>query len=233
MKAKTQHWRKIPCLAPRNGCHGDGWKRTVAIFYAIDLIHKSHNAPLPDPTMHYFVTKICTCVHVSVTKWWDLWYGFIGLEQTGCHCSNDIWNDFLLVKMVIFRLNLTRSFFIGQRIMGLLPDTRNCGCAYAGDAGNVFPITAGERSRHASRHVRHARAVIANYRFPLKSAAGGNVPGIPGACATCNFTYLVRDPLRGYYDTLERFTIYSLCVLTCTTYAARRSKVIMIINKMS
>ena len=46
--------------------------------------------------------------------------------------------------------------------------------------------------------MRHARAVmhagIANYRFPLKSAAGENVPGIPGACATCNFTYLVRGP---------------------------------------
>ena len=82
--------------------------------------------------------------------------------------------------------------------MGLLPDTQNCGCACAGNAGNVFPVTAGKRSRHASRHVRHARAVmhagIANYRFPLKSAAGENVPGIPGACATCNFTYLVRGP---------------------------------------
>ena len=61
--------------------------------------------------------------------------------------------------------------------MGLLPDTQNCGCACAGNAGNVFPVTAGKRSRHASRHVRDARAVIyagiANYRFPLKSAAGG------------------------------------------------------------
>ena len=83
--------------------------------------------------------------------------------------------------------------------MGLLPDTQNYGCACAGNAGNVFPVTAGKRSRHASRHVRHARAVmhagIANYRFPLKSAAGEYVPGIPGACATCNFTYLVRGPL--------------------------------------
>ena len=82
--------------------------------------------------------------------------------------------------------------------MGLLPDTQICGCACAGNAGNVFPVTAGKRSRHASRHVRHARAVmhvgIANQRFPLKSAAGENVPGIPGACATCNFTYLVRGP---------------------------------------
>ena len=28
----------------------------------------------------------------------------------------------------------------------------------------------------------------------MKSAAGRNVPGIPGACATRNFTYLVRGP---------------------------------------
>ena len=44
--------------------------------------------------------------------------------------------------------------------MGLLPDTQNCGCACAGNAGNVFPVTTGKRSRHASRHVRHARAMM-------------------------------------------------------------------------
>ena len=82
--------------------------------------------------------------------------------------------------------------------MGLLPDTQNCGCACAGNAGNVFPVTTGKRSRRAPRHVWHARAVmlagIANWQCLLKSAAGQNVPGIPGACATCNFTYLVRGP---------------------------------------
>ena len=54
--------------------------------------------------------------------------------------------------------------------------------------------TASQRSQHASRHVRDARAVmhvgIAN---PLWRE---NIPGIPGACATCNFTYLVRGPWR-------------------------------------
>ena len=44
-----------------------------------------------------------------------------------------------------------------------------------------------KRSRHASRHVRDARAVmhagIIKKQFPLKSVAGENVPGIPGACA--------------------------------------------------
>ena len=68
-------------------------------------------------------------------------------------------------------------------------------CACAGNAGSVFLATAGQRSRHASQHVRDARAVmhagIANYRF---SVAGKNYPGIPGACATRNFAYLVRGP---------------------------------------
>ena len=33
-------------------------------------------------------------------------------------------------------------------------------CACAGNAGNVFPASAGWRSRHASRHVRDVRAVM-------------------------------------------------------------------------
>ena len=82
--------------------------------------------------------------------------------------------------------------------MGLSPDTSNRGCACAGHAGNVFPATAGKRSRHASRHVRDARAVmyagIANWRFSLKSVAGQNVPGIPGGYASRNATYLARGP---------------------------------------
>ena len=46
----------------------------------INLLHKSHTAPVPYPTMHHFVT---ICVHIFVTKWciveylsdasWDLW----------------------------------------------------------------------------------------------------------------------------------------------------------------
>ena len=33
------------------------------------LLHKSHNATVPYPTMHHFVTEMCTSVHISVTKW--------------------------------------------------------------------------------------------------------------------------------------------------------------------
>ena len=44
--------------------------------------------------------------------------------------------------------------------MGLLPDTQIAICACAGNAVNVFPVTAGYRSGHASRHGRHVCAVM-------------------------------------------------------------------------
>ena len=36
--------------------------------------HKSHNTPVSCPTMHHFVTEICTCVHISLTEWCIVWY---------------------------------------------------------------------------------------------------------------------------------------------------------------
>ena len=75
-------------------------------------------------------------------------------------------------------------------------------CACAGNTGNGFPATNFKgnpwlASQHASRHVRHARAVmhvgIANPRWR------GNVPGIPRACATHSFTSGKR-PMHTYPD---------------------------------
>ena len=57
------------------------------------------------------------------------------------------------------------------------------GYAWAGNAGNVFPANAGLQTRHESRQVRDARAVmhtgIATYRFPLKSVMGKTFPAFP------------------------------------------------------
>ena len=54
------------------------------------LSHKSHNTPVSYPTMHHFVTKMCTCVHISVTKWcvWDICLmhcGVLEMNLLGCH----------------------------------------------------------------------------------------------------------------------------------------------------
>ena len=34
-----------------------------------DPLQKSYNAPVPYPTFHHFVTEMCRCLHISVTKW--------------------------------------------------------------------------------------------------------------------------------------------------------------------
>ena len=57
-------------------------------------------------------------------------------------------------------INTCEDFLLNMLVMGLLPDTETCRCACAGNAGNVFPAIGGKRSRHASRHVRDARAVM-------------------------------------------------------------------------
>ena len=49
----------------------------------IDQSHKSHNAPVPYPTMHHFVTEMCTCLHISVTKWCNVGYWVIYLMHCG------------------------------------------------------------------------------------------------------------------------------------------------------
>ena len=71
-------------------------------------------------------------------------------------------------------------------------------CACAGNAGNVFPgyhgltiltcITA--RAWRTCRDACRDRCLAVSFEV----GSGANVPGIPGACATRNFTYLVRGP---------------------------------------
>ena len=69
--------------------------------------HKSHNATVPYPTMHHFVTEMCTCVHISVTKWrtvgylpasWEFWGGSIDRtvsQDMGSIMKNAIWRPLM------------------------------------------------------------------------------------------------------------------------------------------
>ena len=80
--------------------------------------------------------------------------------------------------------------------MGLLPDTKNLGCACTGNAGNVFPRhrlqrTTNDPGMHHGTCVTHVPWYMSG---SLTRVGGENVPGIPGACATRNFTYLAWGP---------------------------------------
>ena len=82
--------------------------------------------------------------------------------------------------------------------MGLLPDTQNCGLRMHRECRERFPRHRGLTipactTTRAVTHVPLGHAGIANPRFPRWRE---NVPRIPSACSTHNFTYLVRGPYK-------------------------------------
>ena len=71
-------------------------------------------------------------------------------------------------------------------------------CACAGNAGNVFPHRRLQRKPLVSDPDIHHGTCVTHVPWcmsgSLTRGGGENVPGIPGACATQNFTYLARGP---------------------------------------
>ena len=86
---------------------------------------------------------------------------------------------------------------------------------------------------HASRTCYDAcldRLLVVSLEF----GGGENVPGIPGACATCNFIYLERSPLtanpqrvldkalieiRNNRSAIIHLFLYSIHITSCHSYA--------------
>ena len=62
----------------------------------------------------------------------------------------------------------------------------------------------------------------------LTRGGGKNVLGIPGTCASLNFTYLVRGPWRGYLR-----SITSLFICSTTLIASKADKVGVVIAQVS
>ena len=99
--------------------------------------------------------------------------------------------------MAQFTAYLCHLVFI-RYFTGLLPDTLIVGCACPGNAVNVFPaIDFKEKTRVSDPDMHHVTCVTHMPWFMSGLLTRGdweNVPGIPGACTTHNFTYLVRCP---------------------------------------
>ena len=72
------------------------------------------------------------------------------------------------------------------------------GCACAGNAGNVFTAPDFKWKPVVSDPGIHHGTCLTHMPWYMSGSLtrgdGKNVPGIPGACATRNFTYLVRGP---------------------------------------
>ena len=83
--------------------------------------------------------------------------------------------------------------------MGLLPDTQTCGLRMRRECRERFPRHWLQRKPLVSGPGMHHGTCVTHVPWcmlgSLTCSGGENVPGIPGACTTSNFAYLVRDPL--------------------------------------
>ena len=95
--------------------------------------------------------------------------------------------------------------------MGLLPDTKNCGLCLRREWRERFtrhwlqrkPLISHPSMHHGTcvTHVPWCMSVSLTY------GGGENVPVIPGACATRNFTYLVRGPWFDLSNIINRHKV--------------------------
>ena len=114
-----------------------------------------------------------------VESWWWLIYK---------KWADELWIDKMLLAGNIVMLN--RRWYIWT-IMGLLPDTQNCGLRMRLECRERFPCHWLQRKLPVSDPDMHHGTCAT-----LTRGGGENVPGITSACTTRNFTYLARGPLK-------------------------------------
>ena len=82
--------------------------------------------------------------------------------------------------------------------MGLLPDTKNCRLRMRRECRERFPRHRLQRKPLVSDPGTHHDTCVTHVPWSMSGllthGGGENVPDIPGACATRNFTYLARGP---------------------------------------
>ena len=82
--------------------------------------------------------------------------------------------------------------------MGLLPDTWNCGLRMHRECRERFPRHRLQSKPLLNDHGKHHGTCVTHVPWRMSGSltygGGENDPGIPGACATQNVTYLTRDP---------------------------------------
>ena len=108
--------------------------------------------------------------------------------------------------------------------MGLLPDTQNSGLRMRRECLERFPryrfqskLLVSDPDMHHGTCVTHVPWCMSGSR---NTGAGGNVPGIPGACATRSFTYLARGPWNNSSWNWSKHTIITETHLRNTSSAA-------------
>ena len=94
--------------------------------------------------------------------------------------------------------NLVSMIIPFKNDIGLLPDTQNRGLRMHREYRERFPRHRLQKKPLVSDPGIHHGTCVTHVPWcmsgSLNRSGGGKVPGIPGACATRNFTYLARGP---------------------------------------
>ena len=95
------------------------------------------------------------------------------------------------------------SWLLWSYGMDLLRDMQNCGLRMRRECRERFPRHRLQMKPLVSDPGMHHGTCVTHVPWcmlgSLTHGGGENVPGIPGACASRNFAYLVRGPWVGYY----------------------------------
>ena len=119
-----------------------------------------------------------------------------------CIVCNPVLYTFLTYLWIrVFRISMETSQVIRARTcvyMGLLSDKENCGLRMRRECRERFPRHLLQRKLLISNPGVHHGTCVTHVPWCLSGSLtngdGENVPCIPGACATRNFTYLARVP---------------------------------------
>ena len=149
-------------------------------------------------------------------KQWNSWYhhhftpNYSQKTPHSVPVRGELWS--VLSELIIWFISYIDIFFKYLYLILIDMLWASCqirkivGCACTGNAGNIFSTTDFKGNRQLAIPALHHGTCVTHVPWcmsgSLTSGGGENVPSIPGACATRNFTYLLRGPWPTHEDVI-------------------------------
>ena len=147
-----------------------------------------------------------TCKNINGVHYWGESTSEPGVDSL--HKWSVVRKAFPCHVKYLYSIRLT---ILGARLMGLLPDTQTFALRMRRECRQRFPRHRLRRKPLVSDPDMHHGSCATHVPWcmsgSLTCGGGENVPGIPGACATRNFTYLVRGPRNDLGPTFLDLTL--------------------------
>ena len=186
-----------------------GWVVCVQMFVFYNM-----SVPLSVGISYASIALLCwTCAgsvltHLPWTNWSPFWQTIFSIAISWMKMMIALWiafhcNIFPWVQLAQISQHWCREWLGAEQVTSHGPLARyvNCGLRMRRECRERFPRHRFQRKPLVRDPGMHHDTCVSHVPWcmsgSLTRGGGENIPGIPGACATRNFTYLVRDPLPG------------------------------------